>query len=233
MASKRLPLLTRNLHCVSGAIHEFFNFLSGETLLNWVAPQSNGGSIIFLRAAWITGWFAIAPQIFDGLAWLLRLPCQPHPHFPTVPMSTCAGLTTLIGWASSLQRTNGAVLLSVFAGTYAAFYARFASQWGYLADLYNQIKSKQIDVALQRKCVELQALRDEVVQNPAREPETFFCNSAYLLAQWKVGFIEDAAALHLSEKPLFAAVISNWKSDDVVKVALQHSLLRSAAKDAG
>ncbi len=199
-------------------------------LLNWVAPQSNGGSIIFLRAAWITGWCAIAPQIFGGLAWLLRLPCQQHPHFPPVPMTTCAALTTLISWVSGLTQTNGAILLSVFAGTYAAFYARFASQWGYLADLYNQIKSKQIDVALQGKCVDLQALRDEVVQNPAREPTTFFCNAAYLLAQWKVGFIEDAIALHLAEKPLFASVISNWKSDDVVKVALHHSQSQAAAR---
>jgi hypothetical protein len=201
-------------------------------LMHWVAPQRNGGAIIFLRAAWITGWCAITPQLCLGVAWLSRLPCQQHPHFPPVPMTTCAGLTTLISWMSSLTQTNGGLLLSVFAGTYAAFYARFASQWGYLADLYNQIKSKQIDIALQGDCNHLQALRDEVVYNPTREPETFFCNAAYLLAQWKVGFIEDAAALHLADKKLFSSVISNWKSDDVVKVALQHSLLRTAARAA-
>ena len=70
----------------------------------------------------------------------------------------------------------------VFAGIYTALYARFASQWSYLAGLYNQIKNA----------------------------ETHDGCLPGALADWKAGFIEDADELHLASKPLFASVIRVW-----------------------
>jgi hypothetical protein len=57
-------------------------------------------------------------------------------------------------------------------------YARFSSQWSYLAGVYNQIKAAECRTGFQ---------------------ET-------VLAQWKAGFIEDAADLHLLRKAMFASI---------------------------
>jgi hypothetical protein len=79
------------------------------------------------------------------------------------------------------------------AGMYVALYTRFASQWQYLAGLYNQIK----------------------------QAETTNKADADALAQWKAGFIEDAQELHLARKPLFAVTIKHWCSDPKVCAALK------------
>src|SRR5262249_1438411 len=75
---------------------------------------------------------------------------------------------------------------TIFAGAYAALYARFASQWSYLASVYNQIK--------------------------ATECKGVDGDHAMALAEWKAGFIEDAFALHLARKPSFRAVILAWST---------------------
>lgn len=79
---------------------------------------------------------------------------------------------------------------AIFAGVYAALYARFSSQWGYLAGLYNQIKAAEV-----------------------RDPGA----GARVLADWKAGFIEDAEALHLATKPLFRSVVLAWGLDPAVR----------------
>ncbi|MGQ3117659.1 MAG: hypothetical protein ACT6RQ_19015 [Hydrogenophaga sp.] len=70
----------------------------------------------------------------------------------------------------------------VFGGVYIAFYARFVSQWTYLANLYNQIKQ-----------TEVQGVKNEKA-----------------LSQWKAGFIEDALDLHMATKPGTLAIIRAW-----------------------
>jgi len=91
-------------------------------------------------------------------------------------------------------------LLAVFAGSYAAFYVRFASQWSYLAGVYNQIKSTECRL-----------------QEREEEPEA--------LAEWKSGFIEDAYLLHLINKQGFADTIWEWTKDKDVLEALRASPL--------
>jgi len=76
----------------------------------------------------------------------------------------------------------------VFGAIYTALYARFASQWSYLANLYNNIK-------------ETEALDgDEKV-----------------VAEWKAGFIEDAENLHLACKSSFVTTVKVWGEDPLVK----------------
>jgi hypothetical protein len=76
-----------------------------------------------------------------------------------------------------------------FAAVYVALYARFSSQWTYLAGLYNQIMAT------------------------AARPD----HDQRVLASWKAGFIEDAEDLHLALKPMYAAVIKNLATErDVV-----------------
>jgi hypothetical protein len=70
----------------------------------------------------------------------------------------------------------------IFATAYALLYARFASQWTYVAGVYNQIKAAQV-----RKDT-----------------------SAEILAEWMAGFIEDCDDLHLLRKPMFASIAHEW-----------------------
>lgn len=78
---------------------------------------------------------------------------------------------------------------AIFAAIYAGLYARFASQWTYLANVYNQIKAAEC--------------RKECMDTP--------------LAEWKAGFIEDAEELHLIGKGVFAAVVRSWGKNEEVK----------------
>jgi hypothetical protein len=79
---------------------------------------------------------------------------------------------------------------AILAAAYAALYARFSAQWSYLADVYNQIKAAE--------CA-------------GGKPDA--------LAEWKAAFMEDAAELHLDNKPVFATVIQVWGKEPGVKEA--------------
>jgi len=113
------------------------------------------------------------------------------------------------------------LLAGVFAGTYTALYARFASQWQYLADLYNQIKAKEIDLANNKEC-EIAKYREMAINSTSDDPINTCCNPAHLLAEWKIGLIEDANTLHLSNKPPFESVVKLWNSDEVVRAVQAH-----------
>lgn len=76
-----------------------------------------------------------------------------------------------------------------FCWCHTAFYTRFASQWKYLATLYNNTKAAEV------------AKGDPLA-----------------LAQWKAGFIEDAQARHMECKSSFVPVIATWlNKPEVVK----------------
>ena len=81
---------------------------------------------------------------------------------------------------------------AIFAAVYASLYTRFSSQWLYLAGLYNQIKA--------------------VEARTAGTPD-----ARTIVAEWKAGFLEDAAELHLATKGLFASVWRLWGQDAAVK----------------
>lgn len=78
---------------------------------------------------------------------------------------------------------------ALFAAAYAAFYTRFASQWSYLADVYNQIKAAES-------------------QRDVNEDR---------IAEWKAGFIEDANDLHLLRKRMFASIAHAWLGLETVR----------------
>jgi len=78
---------------------------------------------------------------------------------------------------------------TIFAVVYASLYARFSSQWTYLANVYNQIKAAECKGGCKEEA----------------------------LAEWKAGFMEDAEELHLVEKRLFASVLHAWSRESDVK----------------
>ena len=132
--------------------------------------RANGGSVIALRSLLITAWVYAAAI---GASAVLDL----------------RGRFAYVEWFGA-----------VFAAVYAGLYSRFASQWVYLAGVYNSIKQAETQVQ--------------------RDSSLAMC----ALADWKAGFIEDALELHLATKSIFAPVILVWGSAPEVTAAFkQHT----------
>jgi hypothetical protein len=157
------------LEPMSWLIARIFGVLSCEWLL---FRCRNGGAVIGFRSAVVSAF------IF-GLALGMAKVCD------------WCGVPT-----ESLQPIQW--FGAIFAATYFAFYSRFASQWAYLAGVYNQIKEAECNC------------RDRLT------------NEA--LAEWKAAFITDCHALHLAGKPDFAATIRYWALDDLVREKFGSSL---------
>jgi hypothetical protein len=138
----------------------------------------NGGTVVLLRSVWVSAIiYAIALLLHTGsyAAWTAEFwtwPC----HIDSRQLAKDIGDTA--PW-----------LGAIFAGVYVALYARFASQWSYLAGVYNQIR---------------QTLATR--KDPDEE------NGEHLL-RWEAGFVEDALDLHLATKPMFATFIARLLAD--------------------
>ncbi|WP_202840930.1 hypothetical protein [Luteimonas saliphila] len=146
------------------------DFLSGEWMLK---NRSNGGALIFLRSALVSTLIfaagvsikcAVDPTSGSDLSFFqFRLEIRDH-----------------LGW-----------LGATFAATYAGFYARYASQWSYLASLYNQIMATA------------SGLTDE-----QRKSSSFL--------NWQAAFIEDSYFLHLDRKKVFSVIIEQMLADQTI-----------------
>jgi hypothetical protein len=147
--------------------------VSGEKLFDyWKRP--NGGTVIFLRWVWVSAIiYVIALSLrsffISAYPWCIDFWAFWHSLAETIP------------W-----------LGAIFAAVYAALYARFASQWSYLAGEYNQIRQTMATW---------------------KYPSKNNCDHMNL---WKAGFIEDAIDLHLATKPMFATFISRLLDDRAV-----------------
>lgn len=123
--------------------------LSGEFFLS---RRPNGGTVILLRSLWVATWlYAVSIGLREAL-----LPDR--------------------SWTFDVDRLRELVATSIpvygviFATVYALFYTRFASQWTYLAQQYNQMMAAGTRM-------------DRTI------PESLDC-----LHRWQAGFIEDADA---------------------------------------
>jgi hypothetical protein len=133
--------------------------LSGERLLT-KHGHANGGTVVFVRA------MLISCEVF--ILGLLVMNWVDPDRLRVVDLE-------------QFRRDiveHGKWFGGIFAGSYAALYARFSAQWTYLAGVYNQLKAAQC--------------RSE-------------CNQD-VMAQWRAGLIEDCDDLHLLRKPMFASI---------------------------
>jgi hypothetical protein len=131
---------------------------------------ANGGGVIFWRSVWITVLFLLPLGLWLQSVAKAGCPkCHPAPGV----LLEIAKTTDTVPW-----------LGAIFAAVWAALYARFASQWTYLAGVYNQMR-------------EAQATRLRELQPDANEH----------LLLWRAGFVEDALDLHLATKPIFGTFI--------------------------
>jgi len=148
--------------------NKLINVISGEWLLK---SRDNGGSLIALRAVMLS-------VIIFLLILLLLNVFDPNRSFTPSLFEFQIQIIDKVSWLGVF-----------FGGVYAALYARFSSQWAYLANLYNVIK---------------QASCSETINKDT-------------LAEWKAAFIEDAEYLHLVHKENFVSIINVWGKDDLVK----------------
>lgn len=144
------------------------NFVTLEFVLTKLA-RSNGGNVILLRSVLI----AIFSYSFVVLVLAYFSPELFDERFYVIFIKK-------IEW-----------LGAIFAASYIGLYARFASQWTYLASLYNQIKQAEVELGDSKESA--------------------------ALASWKAGFVEDSDDLHLAAKPIFASVVRFWMADDNVR----------------
>jgi len=153
--------------------HKFARVASFEWFLTPTRP--NGGDIVLARS------LCVALEL-TAVALVLRNLIDPD-----------------LGWTFSLNSLALQVIelapwfVAAAGAVYAALYARFSSQWGYLAALYNQIKQ-----------VEIELLHAGASDEQKAEEK---------LAQWKAGYIEDAQDLHLHTKGNIAGIIHFWGND--------------------
>ena len=131
----------------------------------------NGGTVILFRTMWITA-------IFYGIGLVLRS-----------IFSACWPGACQFDIAGPWQNLGDTVpwLGAIFAAVWAALYARFASQWGYLAGVHNQLR---------QTLVTLKDLNKNLDKANADQ-----------LDLWKAEFVRDALDLHLATKPTFGLYI--------------------------
>ena len=202
-------------------------------MLLWLAPQNNAGWIIFFRSLWVTCEVVLvilatrhAVTAVDNLNSRFLF------NFEPLPVTWAKRLAIIVAEARAVKHGYGTELLGVFGGTYAALYTRFSSQWQYLADLYNQIKSQEISAAIAcmegtRKVAATNGINDSVCNVPR---PSLSLQPDKLLADWKKGFIEDAFALHLAKKPIFFTVVANWAQQPDVKKLIESERTRDDVK---
>lgn len=154
--------------------------LSGEFMLSF---WPNGGSVVFLRALWISFFVFLA-----AIGLMERL--EPSATWAFDASEFATAVRQHLHW-----------LGAIFGGAYAALYARFASQWTYLANLYNHIMSTQ-----------------------AQAPYDGNEERRRVYANWQAGYIEDAENVHLAKKPIYASVINSMlMKADVEEAFIKHT----------
>lgn len=169
-SQKRASRLKKSIH-MNRALEDLIDIASGQWILKNL--KANGGHVVVLRALWTTLVFSIVAM---GLVALL----DPGRKGPI----------TLASIHRQFWDISGIVV--VFLGaSYLALYARFVSQWQYLAGLYNQIKQAE-------------AAKDMDEQ---------------AIAEWKAGYLEDAENLHLAAKNNLAPVLRAWTKNPLVEKA--------------
>lgn len=148
----------------AAAANKLGNALSAEFVISEWLP--NGGTAVLVRSIIVTTYVY-------ALGVALRSVLHEDSAALTFDLSRAyAEVRETLHWAGA-----------IFVTVYAALYARFASQWHYLAGLYNQFMAAAM-----------------TLQDGDSSAER-------TLRMWQAGFIEDADELHLVTKPMFASVI--------------------------
>lgn len=154
---------------------KIMELITGEFILSFMP---NGGKAVLLRSGVVT-------ILIYAFAIFLKLYIAPSLD-PVSINQVRHEISETIPW-----------LGAIFGGSYAALYARFSSQWSYLADLYNQQMATSFSF-------------DETNEIAS---ETYY--------RWQAAFIEDAIHMHLAKKPGFSNAIYEMLKDKEIRKILE------------
>ena len=138
-----------------------------------LSSRPNSGAVVFVRSV------KVSFLIFLFSLWAISV-TDPERTFEPSYKDFLAILTDKFAW-----------LGAIFAASYAGFYSRYASQWSYLANLYNQIMAVKSTLPESQK-------------------------SGASLLHWQAGFIEDCYLLHLDRKEIFSVPIRYMLEDSAI-----------------
>lgn len=178
--------------CIFYLFERIAYFVTGEFLLK---HRANSGSIVIIRSL-----------LFSSVVFLFA-----------IALSEATSPKTAYPPSFSLQELVTAIHCKInwFAAligfSYLALYARFASQWNYLATLYNQIMQSRADSACDKTLITQRKKINHANQLTERE---------FVYANWMAGFIEDAVTLHLAEKSMYKSVIKSMRNIPGVEFVL-------------
>ena len=152
----------------------FIHVLSGEYLLH---SRPNGGGVVLARSSLVS-------FMFYGVALIFKEVLTPGALFEFSQIAFKNAVGTTIPWFGA-----------IFAATYASFYARYSSQWTYLANTYNQFMAVKASA----------------------QSQSIGVNTNKSLVNWQAGFVSDCFTLHLDRKPIFEGVIAELMKDPLLK----------------
>jgi hypothetical protein len=162
---------------VCSAWRKFVIGASFECILRTRVRRPNGGAVILARSLFIT-------LLIYSVALTVTNVVDPKRAWQFSAGELRTEIVNTLTWFGT-----------IFAAVYFGLYTRFASQWTYLANVYNQIKAAEVKAA-------------------SGQMTTMAWEK---LAEWKAGFIEDAENLHLATKSTFAATVLAWGTEpDVI-----------------
>lgn len=135
----------------------------------------NGGTAIFVRTLWITALIYSSALLIRAVGYT-----DWSWHFDLQKLREEVGATTT--WLGAIA-----------VATYTALYARFSSQWTYLANVYHQMKNAIVSGP----------------ENPGEEQKV-------QVEYWMAAFVEDAQDLHLVRMKMFAMTAWEWLKEPAV-----------------
>lgn len=153
-------------------------FVTGEFLLTGCG-YNNGGFIVVLRSLWIAAITTIMTGLFVYWNSLELLLCKRD----SISVNGRKEIVTVF-WV-------------VFAATYAGLYARFSSQWSYMAHCYNAFDQREYEFPFNKN-----------------ESQNSISDRKETLTSMKIAFIDDAINLHLVTKKSFIHTINQWLKDE-------------------
>lgn len=154
---------------------KILNIFTGEFVLG---HMPNGGTAVLFRAVFVSAYlYLIAIAIRSYTRECAVLAFSLDQFFSEV--------NETIPWAGA-----------IFGAVYAALYARFSSQWTYLADLYNQQLAVSVTTSEDKLNGENYAI-------------------------WQAAFIEDAVCMHLATKRGFSNAIYMMLQEKKIREILE------------
>jgi hypothetical protein len=169
---------------------------SAEYVVSWMP---NGGTAILIRTILVSlNIFILAIGLFDYL--------DPNAIFEFSKSSLLFLAKDKFQWIGP-----------IFIAIYVALYSRYAAQWSYLANLYNQI------MLAKAQQVRPEKIKYRTINNLKETPLNYLNATDQAFAQWQAGFIADAFELHLAYKEMFKSVIIGMLELPGVKQAFEEA----------